>query len=152
MTENLTAKQIHARLTSADNVYGPPGTSDMDEWGKVFAELFGKYSRDALIAWTQAQADFDSTATFAPDDLDDEMHRTYRQQWETPGAFVEGRIVEEQKDYGDDEERKGFEKFVRMFGAHVDWDQAADDVEITEGYTLITLDPESSVYAFEMDA
>lgn len=152
MTEALTAKQIHARLTSADNIYGPPGTSETDDWGKAFAEVSDKHSRDALIAWTQAQDDFDSSATFEPDDLDDEMHRTYRQQWETPGAFVAGRIVEDQKECGDEGEQKGFEKFVRMFGTHVDWDQAADDAEITDGYHLITLDTESSVYAFEMDA
>lgn len=145
MDQPLTAEQILTRLTSGDNA---------GEWGDAFAKLSAKYSRDALKAWAVAEEDTHNNRAFEPNELGDEIERVYRDAWETPGAFVEERIIEEQKEFGDTGEQAGFDKFLRMFGNHINWEQAADDPEVTDGYTLIMLDPENSrtAHAFEMDA
>lgn len=131
----------------------PEMDAPTEEWAQALSAAAGEFGHDALVAWAEAQGDFSTDRTFGPDELNDEIRRVYRYEWDSPAAFVRERVVNDFCESGEKDEGVGIRRFLATFGPHVEWQNAADDGNVTVGYTLIKLDPENSrvVHAFELD-
>jgi hypothetical protein len=151
MNEQLTAAQIRARLLSADNVYGPPGSDETDEWGDVFGELLKRHDMDVLVAWTHAQENHDSAITVDPSDLYDLFQQAYRGYWDSSWEFARDGWAADLQAFGSRDEQKGRENFMRDFSPYIDW-RAVADSPLLSGFTVIRMggDDDARVHVFEI--
>jgi hypothetical protein len=147
----MTAEQIRARLLSADNIYGPEGSDETDEWGDVFSKLMERHDKDVLVAWTHAQEDHDSGVTIDPAELADKIAETYKGYWSSAWEFARDGWAIEQQAFGSPDEQRGRKSFMNDFSSYIDWHAVANSPLLTD-YTTVRMggDDDARVHVFEI--
>lgn len=151
MNNLLTAVQIRARLLSDDNVYGPEGSDETDEWGDAFTRLMHVHDADVLVAWTHAAEDHDGDITYDPAELGDKIHETYKGYHPSAWEFARDHWAVGLQEFGDEGERKGREAFMRDFSPYIDWRAVADSPLLSD-YTMVKMGgpDDARVHVFEI--
>lgn len=146
---DLSAAQIRARLTS--NQYGYHDSDD--EWNYALAEWLSKIDFDSAIAWTHAEEDHDSTATFEPDAVAERYRSVARGYHDSAWEFARDSWADDLQTYGDMGEQKGRQDFMNDFGSYIDW-RAVADSPLLEGYAMVKLggEDDARVHVFEPGA
>ena len=144
----LTAAQIRARLES--NLYGYHDSED--DWSYALAEWLTQIDIDAAMAWTHAEEDHNSDATFEPDAVAERFRETYRNYHDSAWEFARDSWAVDLQTFGDDGERKGREAFMNDFSSYIDWRAVADSPLLSD-YTMVRLSgsDDARVHVFELE-